>query len=106
MEFIFSWLGENSQALVLDQRLNEAGPMSAIVLTVVVCAVSMVADSTTCEIYTETRPLADLRSCMHSSERARLGVLALERAGRAVTPDDELTIRCRMSTGGSGITAS
>jgi hypothetical protein len=83
--------------------------MGAIVLTVVVCAVSMVADfdgeTTTCEIYTETRPLADLRSCMHSSERARLGALALERAGRAVTPDDELTIRCRMSTGG-GITAS
>jgi hypothetical protein len=84
--------------------------MSAIILTVVVCAVSILPDfdgeATACEVYTETRPLADLRSCLHGSERARLGVRALERAGRAVSPEDELTIRCRMSTGGGGVTAS
>ena len=80
--------------------------MVAIALTVIVCAVTVEAAAggpetvRSCEVYNETRPMADLEPCQHRSTRDLLGREALKRAGRQLEPLESVDTTCRMMLGG------
>jgi hypothetical protein len=80
--------------------------MVGISLTVIVCAVAL-ADAAdgletvrACEVYNEARPITDLRPCLFQPSRDRLGLEALERAGRQLLPEESVETSCKMMTGG------
>jgi hypothetical protein len=85
--------------------------MMGISLTVIVCAVTLVAapsdqengQVSVCQLYSEVRPIADLRSCLYPPLRDSLGREALERAGRKLEPDESVETTCRMMTGGVAV---
>ena len=80
-------------------------------LTVIVCAVTLVAapsdqengQVSVCQLYSEARPIADLRSCLYPPLRDRLGREALERAGRKLKPDESVETTCRIMMGGGTV---
>jgi hypothetical protein len=80
-------------------------------LTVIVCAGTLVAapsdqengQVSVCELYSEVRPIADLRSCLYPPLRHRLGREALERAGRKLEPGESVETTCRMVAGGGAV---
>ena len=80
--------------------------MIGISLTVIVCAVTVEIASggqesvRSCEVYNESRPMADLEPCMYRSMRDQLGREALERAGRQLQPEELVETTCRMMIGG------
>jgi hypothetical protein len=83
--------------------------MIEISLTVIVCALTVVAaaglpeNARSCEVYTETRPMVDLRSCLYRPLRDQLGREAVERTGRDLGPEETVETTCRLMTSGSGI---
>jgi hypothetical protein len=83
--------------------------MIGISLTVIVCAVAVVAaaggqnNARSCEVYNETRPITDLEPCRYRFLRDQLGREALARAGRQLQPQESVDTTCRMTTGGSGV---
>jgi hypothetical protein len=87
--------------------------MMGISLTAIVCSASVLTASvdeeaiqvSSCQIYIETRPMADLRSCLFPTARHKLGLEALERAGRQLEPDESVDSTCRRITGGGGVAA-
>jgi hypothetical protein len=85
--------------------------MMGISVTVIVCAGTLVAapsdqengQVSVCQLYSEVRPIADLRSCLYAPLRDRLGRETLGRAGRKLEPDESVETTCRMITGGGAV---
>lgn len=83
--------------------------MTELALTVVVCSNTVLTASAvedvgvqTCQVFTELRPISDLRSCLFATTREELGRQALARADYRLKPGQTVETTCRRITGGSG----